>query len=291
MTSLDSLLASCFVFLPVFFARRKENRSAELEEHSAPQERGPADGASPRAVPQDEVWSRPADSPPEANFRTAYLQNLRSRRLFLAAHERPPAHQQATIFDWDDTLLCTTALLTHGDSGVDHSTLRRLDELGLALLQKALAYGPTFIVTNAVEGWVQFSAEKYFPRLAEQALAHVTVVSARSEHEQACPGDSEAWKERAFLKVQRALPPAAVISSLISIGDSPAEHRAAQKLAAQFPSTLVKTVKLYEEPSAQQLAREVEIVLEHFDRIALEAKNVSVHLSPVPLGPKPACTE
>ena len=189
MTSLDSLLASCFVPPrrgPLRRARlprrcscrcsspggrrtaprrswRNTPRSPRNEVRGPPGEflaepfalrprvgemprlppaAGPADGASPRAVPQDEVWSRPADSPPEANFRTAYLQNLRrpppplsltfkrhslfqllvvlkenfrkvkrnpesrslpsnyvgarrSRRLFLAAHERPPAHQQA----------------------------------------------------------------------------------------------------------------------------------------------------------------------------------------------------
>ena len=49
------------------------------------------------------------------------------------------------------------------------------------LLQKAVAYGPVFIVTAAEFGWVEMSAALYMPDVQSVlALSNVHIVSARS---------------------------------------------------------------------------------------------------------------
>lgn len=222
--------------------------------------------------------SRPPTDLPLGDFRASYVQALRSHQLLPTRAERPPQHQQVTIFDWDDTLLCTSALLVQerGGVAVDDNALAQLDDLGQRLLEKAVKCGPTFIITNAVEGWVEHSAMQYYPRICD-VLSEVTVISARTQHEHSCPGNADAWKNRAFCKVREALP-SAEITQLISIGDSNGEMRAVHSLAERFPKAVVKTVKLWEEPSAAQLVREVQILLDNFNSISEKGKNVAVSI-------------
>eukprot|EP01066_Platyproteum_vivax_P011814 Platyproteum_vivax@DN5351_c0_g1_i2.p1 len=44
------------------------------------------------------------------DFRVNYLRKLSYRGVWVPSAHRPPQHQTVTIFDWDDTLLCTTYL-------------------------------------------------------------------------------------------------------------------------------------------------------------------------------------
>merc|ERR1719316_145505 len=50
------------------------------------------------------------------NFRRSLLEKLTQTKAWQPREARPPAHQTVVIFDWDDTLLCTTYL----DPGRDY---------------------------------------------------------------------------------------------------------------------------------------------------------------------------
>ena len=52
----------------------------------------------------------------------------------------------------------------------------------------AVNYGKTFIITNAAEGWVQFSALKFMPSVAP-ILEKITIISARTKYESHFPGE------------------------------------------------------------------------------------------------------
>jgi hypothetical protein len=43
--------------------------------------------------------------------------------------------------------------------------LRLLQNVGAHLLEAAMKLGQTFIITNAMKGWVEYSAHKYVPKL------------------------------------------------------------------------------------------------------------------------------
>jgi len=45
-----------------------------------------------------------------------------------------------------------------------------------------MKYGKTFIITNAAEGWVEYSAERYMPSLLP-VLEKITIISARTRYE------------------------------------------------------------------------------------------------------------
>ena len=52
----------------------------------------------------------------------------------------------------------------------------------------AIKYGKTYIITNAAEGWVEFSSSKFMPDVYKM-LPKVTVISARSRWESHFPTD------------------------------------------------------------------------------------------------------
>jgi hypothetical protein len=72
-----------------------------------------------------------------------------------------------------------------------------------------------------------------------------------------------------------------IITNLLSIGDSQSEMYAVHAMATDFPEALVKTVKLCEQPTAQQLLKQNELILNNFDNVSTGAKDMSVSLQPV----------
>jgi hypothetical protein len=56
-------------------------------------------------------------------------------------------------------------------------------------LKAAKMMGFTYIITNAAEGWVEASAEKFLPRVFEELEKGITIISARSKYEDLYPDD------------------------------------------------------------------------------------------------------
>lgn len=67
------------------------------------------------------------------------------------------------------------------------------------MLEIALGYGKVYIITNAAEGWVEFSCRKFLPQCFF-LLTKITIISARAKYEKEFPGDVPKWKINAFLE-------------------------------------------------------------------------------------------
>lgn len=68
------------------------------------------------------------------------------------------------IFDWDDTLLCTSFLsaLHFLDLSPEiKEMLTKLDETCVKLLTMTSDRGDVYIITNATKGWVEYSSKLY----------------------------------------------------------------------------------------------------------------------------------
>lgn len=214
------------------------------------------------------------------DFRVHFLKRLNDERVWVPKAQRMPEHQTVTIFDWDDTLLCTSFLncLDRGqarDPNILHQ-LRIIEDNALSLLESGLRVGHTFIITNAMNGWVESSARRWMPRILPM-LRKVPVISARGNHEAQYPGEVGQWKKQAFLNLQRYLP-SHLITNLISIGDSNFELEAVHAMGQAFSKSLVKTIKLKEQPSAQELAKELTLLSPKFEKIAETARNMKIQL-------------
>jgi len=229
-----------------------------------------------------------------SDIRKGYIAKLRESEKLLPQLTRPREAQTVTIFDWDDTLLCTTHLeMMQRQQGSLPPQVREqlaaLEAIVSQLLTAASANGKVFIITNASEGWVQHSSSMCFPNL-QPLLAPVVIISARAGFETQYPGDSHAWKMHAFLKVQDQLQLEAV-TNLVSVGDSHIEMDAVHLLGRSFAHALVKTVKLWERPTPYELQKQLEVVADKLPDIYTSGTTLNIWLereSAPPLPPPPS---
>lgn len=107
--------------------------------------------------------------------------------------------------------------------------LAKLEEVVCKILDDCLKYGKVYIITNAADGWVQFSAEKYMPNVCKY-ISKVTVISARSNYEHKFPLNSTEWKMHAFKDTIKDHEINAV-TNLLAIGDSNIEMEASKNMS------------------------------------------------------------
>lgn len=213
------------------------------------------------------------------DFRASFLQKLSQTKVWVPQEQRAPSHQTVVIFDWDDTLLCTSFLNMQQGTVLPPATEKRLQEIGRAavkLVELAINVGQTFIITNAMKGWVEYSCAKWVPELLPM-LQKVRIISARTRYEADFPDEVAQWKIQAFLEVQRQLDNE-TIANLISVGDSNFEMDALHVMGREFSEAVVKTVKLRERPGPEELQKQLEVVCSKFDRIVTSARSLKIGL-------------
>lgn len=77
--------------------------------------------------------------------------------------------------------------------------LDNLDEAAVKLIRLAKQLGMVYIITNAAEGWVEISSQRFLPKIHEE-LNGITIISARTKFEKQFPHNYQEWKIRAFLE-------------------------------------------------------------------------------------------
>lgn len=175
------------------------------------------------------------------------------------------------IFDWDDTLLCSSAL---------HCCLPNqfveLEEIVETVLLMAMSLGRTIIVTNAMESWIQETTRRFLPRLMP-TLERLLIVYARKNWERLWPGDTFAWKRESFREVLHDKLGSDL--NLVVLGDSLSEIRAAEALAEHLGvAAIVKTVKFKALPSPTDLLGELRTIVPELSRLVEERHSASKEL-------------
>ena len=189
------------------------------------------------------------------------------------------------FFDWDDTLLCTTYLISTGaleDMEInlkDKEIFTNLDTLVYQLLFKAINLGFAFIVTNGAPGWVEYSSVKYYPKSAK-LLTNVKIISARGLCEKKLPGDVRQWKTNAFkyaidsIEIKKNIP-----TNILCFGDSIIEMEASYNIKEYFSNAYLKTIKFKESPTQIELEKELKIIIAQLDSILTNFKNLSIKVT------------
>eukprot|EP00930_Biecheleria_cincta_P063220 TRINITY_DN48720_c0_g1_i1.p1 TRINITY_DN48720_c0_g1~~TRINITY_DN48720_c0_g1_i1.p1 ORF type:complete len:415 (-),score=61.43 TRINITY_DN48720_c0_g1_i1:96-1298(-) len=232
------------------------------------------------AVKQDFEFLSPTGPRGSGDFRRSFLSKLSYQKVWLPKLHRAPMHNTLIIFDWDDTLLCSSFLFASKRmmycSGP--SVTGRLAGVARAAretLALAKRFGETIIITNAAPSWVQQSARKYLPHLVPE-LQGMEIISARQRYERDFPNDISEWKAKTFLEIQKRKPEA--ITNLVSVGDSPYEIDAALAIGELFPQAVVKTVKFRELPIPEELEKELQLVRERLQSIVESGQDLQVAL-------------
>ena len=215
-------------------------------------------------------------------IRKSYISKLICKKVWMPS-QKEKTHNSLIIFDWDDTLLCTTFLTPGGVfnenmqlSEEDKRKIRTLEFSVLRLLTIAVEKGDVYIITNAGPGWVEFSAEKFYPSI-KKILEKIKIISARWEYESKYPGDSRKWKIQTFLNLQKSMN-VQLVTNIICLGDSFIEMEAGRILASKFSQAFIKTVKFRENPKPEELNKQLIVVANQFNDIYSTVKNLTIRV-------------
>lgn len=215
-------------------------------------------------------------------LRRSYIAKLIYKKIWQPAKKKK-SHNSLIIFDWDDTLLCTSFLTPNGLfnedillSDKDNEKIAKLEFCVLRLLTAAIDKGDTYIVTNAAPGWVEYSTERFYPSV-KKCLEKITIISARGDYEAKYPGDSRMWKIQAFLNMEKFFN-YNLVTNIICLGDSFIEMEAGHVLASKFTHAFIKTIKFRESPKPEELNKQLSLVADQFAIIYSTIKNLTIRV-------------
>jgi hypothetical protein len=216
------------------------------------------------------------------NLRRAYIAKLIYKNVW-TPNKIEKDHNTIIIFDWDDTLLCTSFLTPNGIfnediqlNEKDFEKIMKLEQAVMCILTHAIHKGDTYIITNAAPGWVEYSANRFYPSV-KKILEKVKIVSARGDFESIYPGDSRMWKIQAFLKMQTQHN-TNLVTNIICLGDSFIEMEAGHVLASKYQQAFIKTVKFRESPRPEELHKQLLLVSDQFSSIFSLVKNLTIRV-------------
>lgn len=181
------------------------------------------------------------------DLRLSYYDKLIASKILPKSDEQPKReYNSIIIFDWDDTLFCSSYFIKKKCFENISDTVRsKLDGLGQCvyqILSMSITFGDTYIITNANQNWVDFSAAKYYPSIVS-LLPKIKVISAGALFENKFPNDSRMWKLSAFAELGK-LYEENKVTIIVCLGDSELEIEAGNKLSSMFVETFLKTVKI-----------------------------------------------
>ena len=224
----------------------------------------------------------------ENKLKSIKLRNSYYTKLVLSeilTFRKIPKVTNIFIFDWDDTLMCTSFVAPCGVLNIedmkqnDKLNMKNLDQLVSALLIKSMEKGEVFIITNAAYGWVEFSSKKLYP-LTYNILKRIKIISARGMCEKKYPGDYRQWKTQAFIETMKESNINLLkTTNIISFGDSIIELEASHKLKDIFADGYIKTIKFKENPQPAELIKELKIINNQFDIILSNNRNLSIKVA------------
>lgn len=216
------------------------------------------------------------------DLRRSYIAKLISKQIWTNP-KKEKDHNTVIIFDWDDTLLCTSFLTPNGFfnedlelSERDKEKIAKLEFSTLRILTAALQKGDTFIITNAAPGWVEYSSERFYPSV-RKLLPQLKIISARGDWERFYPHDARMWKIQAFLNMQKNFD-SELVTNIICLGDSFIEMEAAHVLASKFSQAFIKTIKFREGPKPEELNKQLSLVADQFPVIYSSVKNLTIRV-------------
>ena len=224
----------------------------------------------------------------ENNIKSIKLRNSYYTKLIqseILTFQKEPKITNIFIYDWDDTLMCTSYVAPGGVLNVgemkqnDKLNMKSLDQLVSNLLKKSLDKGHVFIITNAAYGWVEFSSKKLYP-LTYNILKKIKIISARGMCEKKYPGDYRQWKSIAFIEtIKENNINLLKTANIVSFGDSIIELEASHKLKDIFANGYIKTIKFKESPQPMELIKELKIISSQFDIILSNMRNLSIKVA------------
>ena len=217
-----------------------------------------------------------------SQLRLNYFCKLMSKGIW-NPKRKIPKNNTIIIFDWDDTLLCTSFLSNYNfdieevlKKNNNYELLYKLEKKIFEILSLSIQKGETYIITNAEKGWVEYTSQIFFPSILK-LLNHIKIISARDENQNKFPNDIRMWKINSFNNAFRQFDHDGIIN-IISIGDSFFEIEASKLLNSKFCNSFIKTVQFVQSIKIEELIDQIELIAYKFDFIVNSPKNYTIKL-------------
>ena len=171
-------------------------------------------------------------------LRNSYLSKLLYKQIWTPSHKRK-SHNCVFIFDWNDTLLCTSFLSPKGyfDESIVLSDyqlqiMAKNEFSVLRIIHFAINNGDTYIISNSPFDWVNYSIKRFYPSLLKY-LNKIRILSAKDLYGNTFPNDSKKQKNEVFQSISKEYNKDLVMN-LVCFGDSIAEMEAAYEISKGF---------------------------------------------------------
>ncbi len=218
----------------------------------------------------------------KSNIRDKYYNKLYSKNC-LFTKQNKPKNLTVIIFDWDDTLLCTSFLSNNNfnydeilKNNFNIEQFGKLEKKVYDILSFSIQKGQTYIITNAEKEWVEYTSKLFYPSILD-LLNDIKIISARQENILNCPNDKRLWKINSFNNVLMKYDFQTIIN-IISIGDSFYEIEASKNLHSFFTNDVIKTVKFKKVNKIEELIMQLDLVLNNFNLIVNSVKNYTINV-------------
>lgn len=190
------------------------------------------------------------------------------------------------ILDWDDTLLPSSALtadnITLSSPTISDEIAKKLEtneKIVYQLLTNIInAQFNIYIVTNAEQGWVELSAKKFMPTIADlfkKYKNNITILSAQTIYSWIYPNNNAVWKYMAVNEILKHFD-SDTIANIISFGDSENERTALINNSNKFKKNFCKSIKFVGLPSYEKLCRQLQYTI-------INLNNIISHRGPLDL--------
>ncbi len=218
----------------------------------------------------------------KSNIRDKYYNKLYSKNCLFTKPNKPK-NLTVIIFDWDDTLLCTSFLSNNNfnydeilKNNFNIEQFGKLEKKVYDILSFSIQKGQTYIITNAEKEWVEYTSKLFYPSILD-LLNDIKIISARQENILNCPNDKRLWKINSFNNVLMKYDFQTIIN-IISIGDSFYEIEASKNLHSFFTNDVIKTVKFKKVNKIEELIMQLDLVLNNFNLIVNSVKNYTINV-------------
>jgi hypothetical protein len=244
------------------------------------------------------------------------LESLESTMSTMSQAEYSFPNQTLIVFDWDDTL-CPSHWIRANRPALQffspapneekyQKPLKEVADIVCNILSTAAELGQIVIVTNAQVNWVQTSCKNFLPAVGPMlAKYNCGIVYARAKFELDPPSPTrgsrfeynsnancpQKWKEDAFqgeIRKFYSRYEGQSWKNIVSVGDQVCEHDACKLVVSQRPKAAqnpakrhkcrVKTIKLLEDPSIEDLVAQLHVVHSWLRGIVTYDGNLDVDL-------------
>ena len=176
------------------------------------------------------------------------------------------------IFNWDDTLLCTSYLQKNKNLTKKEKDQMKICENELyELINNTLLKGKIFLITNLDMTNIETSIIKYYPSLHSR-LNEVDIISTNSNLD-----NNTNWKISAFVENQKNVNND-IIKNIICFTDYYVQDNIVKILRKIYPYAIIKVIKFKESPDPYELGKQFILVNQKFNDIYNEKRDLFIKI-------------